>query len=118
MVEEEGNSVSWLGCQNDEGGERERLARESERAMEIRLWKKFHASSLSRTAAALKVSLFNPRHPSLLQERGTLSHMTSQYLCARGNSLLLDSLAKDVLKLKNEDIGMEEVTNHSNEHNH
>ena len=21
--EEEGNSVSWLGCQNDEGGERE-----------------------------------------------------------------------------------------------
>ena len=73
VVEEEGNSVSWLGCQNDEGGER---------AMEIRLWKKFHASSLSRTAAALKVSLFNPRHPSLLQERGTLSHMTSQYLCA------------------------------------
>ena len=88
VEEEEGNSVSWLGCQNDEGGER--LARESERAMEIRLWKKFHASSLSRTAAALKVSLFNPRHPSLLQERGTLSHMTSQYLCARGNSLPLD----------------------------
>ena len=115
MVEEEGNSVSWLGCQNDEGGGR---AKESERAMEIRLWKKFHASSLSRTAAALKVSLFNPRHPSLLQERGTLSHMTSQYLCARGNSLLLDSLAKDVLKLKNEDIGMEEVTNHSNERNY
>ena len=73
VEEEEGNSVSWLGCQNDEGGEQ---------AMEIRLWKKFHASSLSRTAAALKVSLFNPRHPSLLQERGTLSHMTSQYLSA------------------------------------
>ena len=66
VEEEEGNSVSWLGCQNDEGGEH--LAREGERAMEIRLWKKFHASSLSRTAAALKVSLFNPRYPSLLQE--------------------------------------------------
>ena len=23
VEEEEGNSVSWLGCQNDEGGERE-----------------------------------------------------------------------------------------------
>ena len=47
VEEEEGDSVSWLGCQNDEGGER---GRESERAMEIRLWKKFHASSLPPSA--------------------------------------------------------------------